>query len=188
MVQLSSQKAATKGESFVEHRYAETKDGRHPSFCRVCHNYCPVVVTVEEGRVTKVDGDRENDIWRGHTCVKGRNQHKRMYGPTACCTRSNALRGASTPVAVETAMDEIARRLHAVIAEHGIDSVAYYAGNAVIANAPTHPVAKALMDALGVKKYFNPNTIDKPGNSLAAALHGSWMAPPQRYHEPDAAS
>lgn len=163
-------------------------DGRHTSFCHVCHNFCPVVVTVEEGRVTKIEGDRENEIWRAHTCVKGRNQHHRMYGPTRVLhSQRRIAAGILAPVDVETAMDEIAARLQAIIAEHGIDSVAYYAGNAAIANAATNPVATALTHALGLKMYFTPNTIDKPGIGLAKALHGAWMAPPQHYHEPDAA-
>lgn len=173
--------------SLVPPEQATTRDGRHTSFCRVCHNYCPLIVTVEQGQVTKVEGDRENEIWRGHTCIKGRNQHKRMYGPHRLLhsQRRTAL-GRFAPVTVETAMDEIAACLGAIIAEHGVDSVAFYAGNLVIANVASHPVFTALMRALGARMYFNPNTIDKPGKSLAAAMHGSWMAPPYGYHEPDA--
>jgi hypothetical protein len=42
------------------------------------------------------------------------------------------------------------------------------------------------MEGLGTHKLFTPNTIDKPGKGIAAALHGKWMAPLPAYNDPDA--
>jgi anaerobic selenocysteine-containing dehydrogenase len=65
---------------------------KETSLCRVCRHRCPIVVTLEDGRVTDVAGDRENETWKGHTCVKGRNQHVRLHAPTASCTRDDGRR------------------------------------------------------------------------------------------------
>jgi anaerobic selenocysteine-containing dehydrogenase len=43
------------------------------------------------------------------------------------------------------------------------------------------------MRSLGSNMTFDPNTIDKPGRNVVPALHGTWMAPWQGYHEPDVA-
>ena len=42
------------------------------SYCRLCWKACPVVVTVEGGRVGRVTGNRDNELFGGYTCVKGR--------------------------------------------------------------------------------------------------------------------
>ena len=42
------------------------------SFCRFCHAFCGIKVTVEDGRAVKVIGDVDNPLYRGFTCVKGR--------------------------------------------------------------------------------------------------------------------
>lgn len=40
-----------------------------------CHKrtgFCPLVITVKNGRVTAIDGDREAPLYKGFTCPKGR--------------------------------------------------------------------------------------------------------------------
>ena len=43
------------------------------------------------------------------------------------------------------------------------------------------------MSALGSRRLFTTNTIDKGGRHVAMAKHGSWMAPRQAWDEPDVA-
>ena len=51
------------------------------SVCQACHCECGVMVHVEDGKVTKVEGDPEHPMNRGFTCVKGRAEPKRLYHP-----------------------------------------------------------------------------------------------------------
>src|ERR1700738_605528 len=51
------------------------------SFCRFCHAFCGIKVTVEEGRAVKVIGDVDNPLYRGFTCVKGRALPDQHYSP-----------------------------------------------------------------------------------------------------------
>src|SRR5580698_2704608 len=44
------------------------------SICRICTNHCAIKVTIEDGVVVRVQGDRANPIYRGYSCVKGRSQ------------------------------------------------------------------------------------------------------------------
>lgn len=39
----------------------------------MCPNYCPILVDIEDGRVTRVIGDKDNPLYRGYTCEKGRS-------------------------------------------------------------------------------------------------------------------
>ena len=43
-----------------------------PSTCRVCSAYCPVLVTLQDGRVVRVDGNPDAPLYDGFTCPKGR--------------------------------------------------------------------------------------------------------------------
>ena len=45
------------------------------SVCQACHCECGVLVTVENGRVTKITGDPEHPMNRGFVCVKGQAQN-----------------------------------------------------------------------------------------------------------------
>ncbi|WP_414694976.1 hypothetical protein, partial [Phenylobacterium sp.] len=43
-----------------------------PSFCRLCGSYCPILVTVEDGRAVDIKGDHDAPLYDGYTCPKGR--------------------------------------------------------------------------------------------------------------------
>jgi anaerobic selenocysteine-containing dehydrogenase len=158
------------------------------SFCRVCYNYCPILVDVTDGRVTRVQGDRENDVWAGHTCIKGRMQHERLNHPDRLL---NSLKrrpdGTFAQIEVDRAIEEIANQLQRIVADHGPNAVAYYWGTAALTHVAMAPLASAFMAALGSPMVFNPVTIDKPGKQIARALHGDWQAPGQAFDNPQVA-
>ena len=51
---------------------SSTKQSEHVTLCRFCGAFCPIRVTVEDGRATRVIGVKENELYAGYTCVKGR--------------------------------------------------------------------------------------------------------------------
>lgn len=155
-------------------------------FCRFCHAFCPMKVTLENGRVTKLIGDRDNPVYHGYSCIKGRNYHhfhsdgKRVVQPLA--------RGASgelEPVSSPEALDAIGERLRRIIDRHGPRSVAMYTGtfsHFCVAGVMTR---HAFMGSLGSPMMFTNATIDQPGKPIAMALHGRWGGGPQAFAESD---
>src|SRR6516164_9476964 len=107
---------------------------KHLSLCRACVNMCPVVVEVDGGQLVSVAGDRENEVFRGYTCVKGRAQPLLHNHPDRL--RSSLKRmpnGEFVPISSSDAMDEIAERLRVIVDEHGPRAVAGYSGSMVVA-------------------------------------------------------
>ena len=51
------------------------------TFCRICQGMCGLVATIEEGRVVKVRGDKDNPLTRGFACSKGLASPEFHYGP-----------------------------------------------------------------------------------------------------------
>jgi anaerobic selenocysteine-containing dehydrogenase len=147
-----------------------------------------VWVTVEDGRATALEGDLDNPLYRGFTCVKGRAAPMLHNRPDRL-RRSLKRRpdGSFTPIPVEQAMDEIAQRLARIVQESGPRSVASYLGTYAVATAATQPLLRALMTALGSPMWFTADTIDQPGKLIAKGLHGLWMAPPHGFSGADVA-
>lgn len=155
-----------------------------PSICRVCNKACPVLAEVEEGRLVGVHGDRSNPLYAGYTCAKGRampsfvNHRDRLL--TSLRRRFD---GSFEPVAVSTAMDEIAHRLTDILAEYGPRAVASYHGTQ-LQNVPGLALMRAFMDSIASPMSFSAFTLDKPGRPIAWAMLGHWMAPHQGFHDP----
>lgn len=157
-----------------------------PSICRNCLAYCPILVTVEGGRATKVTGDRDAPLFEGYTCPKGRALPAQHNDPERLlhCQKRNA-DGTFAAIAPDAAIDQVADKLRDILARHGPRAVAMYAGTGVVSHPPGPPIAKAFFRAIGSPMVFSASTIDKPAANVSTALHGNWVAGAQTFDTSD---
>jgi len=157
---------------------AEAVETRH-SFCRVCHAACPIEVDVETTgdteRVTHVRGVMEDPLFEGYTCIKGRQLPDQIHHPDRLRTayrRTEA--GTLETVESSVALDEIAVKLQAIIAEHGPGSVATYTGTGGYQNCVALEAARGFHKGIGSRAVYSSVTIDQPAKSMVPALIGWW--------------
>ncbi len=147
-----------------------------PAICRLCPAFCPIVVTLENGRAVEVAGDPDAPLYGGYSCPKGRALPEQHANPHRLLQSQK--RGASgfAPIASARALDEIAERVLRIVAEHGPRAVALYIGTNALPYPASGQIASAWLRALGSRMLFTSNTIDQPGKQIAMALHGAWHA------------
>ncbi|MEU9369030.1 molybdopterin-dependent oxidoreductase [Streptomyces avermitilis] len=101
--------------------------------CSYCGVGCGIVLDVGTGpdgrrTVLKASGDKEHPANRGRLCTKGATTADMLAAPgrlTSALVRDD--RGAEpVPAPVDEAVRETARRLRAIVDEHGPDAVAFY--------------------------------------------------------------
>lgn len=156
------------------------------SFCRNCTAYCPILVTVEGGRATRVEGDREAPAYEGYTCPKGRDlpaQHNHAARLLNCMARRAD--GRLEPMASQALLDQVAGRLDELVRRHGPRAVAVYYGTGNVTNPAGSAMARAWTGALGTDLIFSAMAIDKPGANISMALHGHWHAGAQSFESSD---
>ncbi|WP_299569909.1 molybdopterin dinucleotide binding domain-containing protein [uncultured Williamsia sp.] len=157
-----------------------------PSYCRFCHSCCPILVDVDGGVPVKVRGDRDNELFGGYTCVKGRQLPEQHTHPDRLLhSQKRQPNGTYAPIPVEQAMDEIAAKIGQVLADHGPLAVANYGGTYGQVHPATAPMQIALMNAIDSPRRFTAMTIDQPGKAIAKGLLGIWLAPPQGFDDAD---
>ncbi len=159
------------------------------SICRVCMNFCPIDVEIDDGKVVSVSGVGDNPIYRGYTCVKGRAQTT-LYDHSRRLLHSQKRLpdGTFTPIPTDDAIAEIADRLQGIVDRFGPRAVALFGGTYMAIDSPANlSMVDAFMRALGSQMMFTTSTIDQPGKPLAKSFHGAWMAPSQAFAEPDVA-
>lgn len=158
----------------------------HDSFCRFCHAGCAIKVTVEDGRPVSVIGNKDNPLYHGYTCAKGRALPEQHANPQRLLqSMKRDEEGVHRPIPVETAMDEIAEKVARIVEEHGPRSVALYTGTFSFPYPAGAPMAGAWLQALGSPMLFTSATIDQPGKMIAPALHGTWGGGPYHFDAAD---
>lgn len=140
---------------------------RKKTFCRICEPLCPIVAHVDtEGRISKLEPDREHPVSQGFACHKGLNYlqvHQdpdRVNNPLRRVNAKSVLPAQFEAVSWDQALGEIGDRLRAIRDAHGPDAISVYFGNPVSLNSNAFPLAATLGMQIGSKRNFNSGTQD----------------------------
>ena len=98
------------------------------SVCPYCGVGCGIVLHVEDDRVVKVAGDKTHPSNYGRLCTKG-STCSQVIAQSGRLERAQIRHDASNDhvaTSLDGAIAEAARRLNAIKAEHGPDSIAFY--------------------------------------------------------------
>ncbi len=155
------------------------------SFCRYCHAYCPMDVELVDGRAVAVRPDRDNALYGGYTCIKGRQLVEQMYQPGRLLGPQKRGAAGFAPISSVQALDEIAEQLRAIVAAHGPRAVATYNGTYAFQNSAHLAVSRAFHDALGSPSYYTSVTIDQPAKVFVGTRHGYWGAGGHFFNDAD---
>jgi anaerobic selenocysteine-containing dehydrogenase len=122
-----------------------------------CPDQCSMLVTVEDDRVLKVQGDPDHPFTRGFLCGKVQHYEERVHSPERLTTplRRVGPKGSGEYAAIPwgEALDEIVSRWRDTIAAHGSEALLGYAysGHMGLVN---RNVVRALFHALGASRLL----------------------------------
>src|SRR3977135_585431 len=105
-----------------------------------CPDACGVLITIEDGRATKLEGDPAHPVTRGFLCAKVTKYLDRVYSPDRVLYPMRRKEGApkgpcgpGTParqvferISWDKALDEIAHKLRQVADQYGPESILPY--------------------------------------------------------------
>jgi anaerobic selenocysteine-containing dehydrogenase len=94
---------------------------------RDCPDVCAIVATVEDdGRVSRIQGDKDHPITQGFLCERTNRYLERQYSPDRLTTPLVRRGGALEPATWDEALDFIAERLVAIRRESGPAAIFHY--------------------------------------------------------------
>ena len=103
-----------------------------------CPDACGVLITIEDGRATKIQGDPQHPVTRGFLCAKVAKYLDRVYSPDRVlypmrrvapkgpCGAGIPARPALERISWDEALNEIAQKFKAIIASHGPEAILPY--------------------------------------------------------------
>ena len=96
------------------------------SFCRFCHASCAMVV----------EGDKEDHLFHGYTCIKGRQLPDMHNLPDRMITsKIRQPDGSFKNIATADALKLAGERMKKMVEEHGPHSIAVYCGTNAFQNS-----------------------------------------------------
>ncbi len=143
----------------------------------MCHAACPLIVEVEDDRrVVAVRADRDDPLFEGYTCIKGRQLADQQHHPDRVCSSLRKTDTGFEPISSAEALDEIAATIADIVAEHGPRAVASYTGTGAFQNSTSVPVTAAWHAGFGSPSFYTSVTIDQPAHRAAGLRLGAWEA------------
>lgn len=146
----------------------------YKSICHMCGSGCGVDVEVEDNKVVRISGDKENDINRGRICIKGSsaatllNLNERLRKPL------KKTENGFVEIELEQAMDEIADKIKEIQAKYGKQAVGGWKGEGTGFNQ-NEELMRRFVRAIGSPNYFSNNTQCNNGRYIAFHLnYGCW--------------
>jgi anaerobic selenocysteine-containing dehydrogenase len=99
-----------------------------------CPDMCSLLVDVEDGKVKRIKGDPDQPFTAGFACAKVNRDHELVHSPERLKTPLRRIgkkgEGRFAPISWGAALDEIAGRWKAIIAESGPEALLGYAYSA----------------------------------------------------------
>ncbi|MEW6442198.1 MAG: molybdopterin-dependent oxidoreductase [bacterium] len=150
------------------------KAGRseHVTFCRICEAMCGAIAIVEDGRIVDVRADNDNPHSKGFMCTKGKAMVDVVYDSDRVLAPLKRVGGPGEfePCSWDEALDDIARRLKAIVNEHGGNSFAAYVGNPTGFSTAGPAALIGLCRAIGGAISYGVNGEDHGADVAALAL------------------
>jgi len=122
---------------------------RVPSLCVGCGNRCSIFVYVKNGRVWRIEGNKEANGNQGVLCPKGHGYIHDLYNPSRIRGPLKRVNGRFEPISWEQAYKEIGQQINILLLDNTPDTIFWV--NYPQAN---HQYALRLMHAMRSPHYF----------------------------------
>lgn len=129
--------------------------------CPLCEATCGLEITVKDGVVSRIRGDRDDVFSKGFICPKGSTLKQLHEDPNRLRRPLVKRDGRFVEVSWDDAWREVERGLSGVIDRHGRGSIGAYVGNPNAHNLSPLIYNRVWLQALGSKQRFSASSVDQ---------------------------
>ena len=131
----------------------------HARTCHICEANCGVLMTVEEGKVTKVTGNPDHVLSEGYICPKATAIPDLQNDPDRLRAPMKKVENGWEEISWEQALSEIAAKHQEIVS--GPKAAAAFFGNPNVHNYSSSFSTRGLIKAWGAKGIYSASTLDQ---------------------------
>ncbi len=144
------------------------KNLTHFRNCNLCEAMCGLEIKVEDGIVTKIEGDKNDPFSRGHICPKAVALKDIYEDPNRLKFPQKRTENGWQQISWEDAYSEVVGKIKEIQAKYGNNAVAMYQGNPSIHNLGTTMNSPLFAKSLHTKNLFSATSADQLPHHFAA--------------------
>ena len=129
--------------------------------CPLCEATCGLEITVKDGAVARIRGDRDDVFSKGFICPKGSTLKQLHEDPDRLRKPLIKRDGKHVEVTWDEAWAAVERGLMGVIEKHGRGAVGVYLGNPNAHNLSSLIYNRVWLQALGTRQRFSASSVDQ---------------------------
>ncbi|AFK03344.1 molybdopterin dinucleotide-binding region [Emticicia oligotrophica DSM 17448] len=144
------------------------KNLTHFRTCNLCEAMCGLEITVTDGVVSKIEGDKNDSFSRGHICPKAVALKDIYEDPNRLKYPVKRTPEGWQQISWEEAFEEVIEKIKQIQAKCGNNAVAMYQGNPSIHNLGTTMNSPLFAKSLRTKNMFSATSADQLPHHFAA--------------------
>ncbi len=142
----------------------------HFRTCNLCEAMCGIKITVENERISAIQGDPDDPFSKGHLCPKATALQDIYEDPDRLRHPVRRTADGWQRITWEEAFDDVVRNLAAIQAQYGSDAVGVYQGNPNAHNTGSILYSPPFVRALRTRNRFSATSVDQLPHMFAALL------------------
>src|SRR3954465_13940400 len=157
-----------------------------------CPDACAVLITIEDGRATKIQGDPKHPVTRGFLCAKVTKYLDRVYSPQRVLypmrRRKDVPKGSGTRdfadferISWDDALDIITTRLQAISQEFGPESILPYSYGGTIGALNNGSMDRRFFHRLGASQLDRTICSSAGGDAIITVLGKKLGTEPEQF-------
>ncbi|WP_054813729.1 molybdopterin-dependent oxidoreductase [Nocardia arizonensis] len=135
--------------------------------CTLCEAHCGILVSVEDDRVTRIEGNPDDVLSKGYICPKATAMGGLHHDPDRLRTPVRRVGDRFESIGWDEAFREVGARLRAVREAHGSSAIGMYLGNPA-AHSSSVLYGGLLRAVLMTKNFYTASSIDQFPQEFAA--------------------
>lgn len=140
----------------------------HYRTCNLCEAMCGLEIRVEDGKVIKIEGDKNDPFSRGHICPKAVALKDIYEDPDRLKFPVKRMADGWQQISWEDAYEEVIDKIKNIQAKYGNNAVGMYQGNPSVHNLGTSLNSPAFAKSLRTKNLFSATSADQLPHHFAA--------------------